>query len=133
MRTGSTARIGVRCDPAASARVTGDEAVQLANIAREALSNALRHGRPERVDMDLRLEKECVVLEIVDDGEGFNPEAGRGSGLGLASMAARAREAGGALVVVSSRGKGTHVVVRLAMRLDERAESDEREMGAGDA
>jgi hypothetical protein len=48
-------------------------------------------------------------------------------------MAARAREAGGALVVVSSRGKGTHVVVRLAMRLDERAESDEREMGAGDA
>ena len=66
--------------------------------------------------MDLRLDKDCVVLDIVDDGEGFHPEAGRGSGLGLASMAARAREVGGSLVVDSSPGKGTRVVVRLAIR-----------------
>lgn len=133
MRSGSTAHIRVRCEPEASARVTGDEAVQLANIAREALSNALRHGRPEQVYMDLRLEMNCVVLEIVDNGEGFHPEASRGSGLGLSSMAARAREAGGSLEVVSSPGKGTRVVVRLGVGPDEAADFEAPETRASDA
>lgn len=121
MRTGSTARIAVHCDPVALARVTGDAAVQLANIAREALSNALRHGRPRRVDMFLRWVEDCVVLEIVDDGEGFYPEAARGAGLGLASMTARAEEAGGSLEVDSSPGRGTRVVVRVPVGPDEEA------------
>lgn len=69
--------------------------------------------------MDLGLEKDCVVLEIVDDGEGFHPEAARGAGLGLSSMTARAEEAGGSLEVDSSPGKGTRVVVRVKVGPDE--------------
>lgn len=112
-RAGTTARIEWRCDAEASARLTSDQAVQLANIAREALSNALRHGRPQQVNLELRLDEEWVVLEVVDDGTGFNPDAGGRVGLGLPSMTARAEESGGTLAVVSSPGRGTRVVVRL--------------------
>src|SRR6185436_5215830 len=103
----------LRCDPAASARLSGDEAVQLANIAREALSNSLRHGSPQQVRIALRSEREAVILEISDDGAGFDPRSPRRTGVGLASMASRAREAGGTLDVQSSPGKGTRILIRL--------------------
>jgi len=74
-RNGTTAQISLHSDPGASSRLSGDQAVQLANIAREALSNSLRHGKPQRVEITLRAEPETVVLEISDDGSGFN--AGR--------------------------------------------------------
>lgn len=133
LRNGSTAQIRVRCEPAASARVTGDQAVQLANLAREALSNALRHGRPEQVDLDLRLERNSVILEIIDNGEGFHPQASRGSGLGLSSMAARAQEAGGVLEVISSPRKGTRVVVRLKVAPDDVVDFEAPEARTSDA
>lgn len=71
--------------------------------------------------MFLRWVEDGVVLEIVDDGEGFHPEAARGAGLGLASMTARAEEAGGSLKVDSSPGTGTRVVVRVPVGPDEEA------------
>jgi signal transduction histidine kinase len=112
-RAGTTARVEWRSDTAASARLTSDQAVQLANIAREALSNALRHGRPQQVNLELRLEGEFVVLEVVDDGVGFNPDARGRVGLGLLSMTVRAEESGGTLDLASSPGRGTRVVVKM--------------------
>jgi signal transduction histidine kinase len=112
-QAGTAAQIDLRCDPAASARLSGDGAVQLANIAREALSNSLRHGSPRQVRIALRSEREAVTLEISDDGTGFDPKSPRRTGVGLASMASRAREAGGTLDVQSSPSKGTRVVVRV--------------------
>ncbi|MBL9126437.1 MAG: sensor histidine kinase, partial [Verrucomicrobiales bacterium] len=126
-RGGTTSRIELSCDREASARVTGDQAVQLANIAREALSNALRHGRPREVDIVLRLEGEFVVLEIADDGVGFTPEASGGSGLGLVSMRTRAAEADGTLVLDSSPGRGTRVVVKMPVGADESVEPERPE------
>jgi signal transduction histidine kinase len=74
-------------------------------IAQEALYNALRHGDPREVTVSLR----PGVLEIRDDGGGFDPSASR-DGLGLASMRERAASVGGVLTVESS-DSGT--VVRL--------------------
>lgn len=88
-RGGTTARIELHCDPEASARLTGDQAVQLANIAREALSNALRHGKPQRVEIRLRSEPEAVVLEVADDGAGFEPAQAPPAGTGRAGIPAR--------------------------------------------
>jgi signal transduction histidine kinase len=126
-RGGTTARIGLRCDAEASARLTSDQAVQLANIAREALSNALRHGRPQQVNLELRQEGEFVVLEVVDDGAGFNPDARERSGLGLLSITARAEESGGTLAVDSSPGQGTRVVVRMPVETAELVEPEKTE------
>ena len=83
------------------------------HITREALSNSLRHGKQQRVEITLRLECDTVVLEISDDGMGFDPKVRGRPGVGLASMAARAQEVGGTLEIQSSPGKGTRIVVRV--------------------
>jgi len=98
--------------------------VHLANIAREALSNSLRHGKPQRVEIALRSDRESVVMEIADDGTGFDLKAPGRSGVGLTSMTARTEEMGGTLEIQSAPGKGTRVVVRVPATLSE-------PMGAG--
>lgn len=77
-------------------------------IAQEALHNALRHGTPKLVTVALRTRDGSLVLEVSDDGRGFDPEA-PSRRLGLVSMRERARAAGGRLDVVSQPGGGTTV------------------------
>ena len=89
------------------------QAVQLANIAREALSNSLRHGNPQHVEIALRSEPENVVLEISYSGEGFDPNVPGRKGVGLVSMAARAEEMRGTLDIQSAPGLGTRGRMRV--------------------
>lgn len=86
--------------------------MQLANIAREALSNSLRHAQARRVEVSLRSGHEAVWLEVADNGTGFDPNAPVRPGVGLSSMAARAREIGGTLDLQTAPGQGTRVGVR---------------------
>jgi signal transduction histidine kinase len=123
-RTGTTAQIALHCDPGASERLTGDQAVHLANIAREALSNGLRHAQPQRVEIALRSDGEIVVLEISDDGTGFELRSPGRSGVGLTSMAARTQEMGGTFEIQSAPGKGTRVVVRVPVSPSEPGEGE---------
>jgi signal transduction histidine kinase len=83
-------------------------------IAQEAVHNALRHGEPRRVDIELSSADGILVLAVSDDGHGFDPAVASARlrrRLGMASMADRARAAGGRLTLDSRPGKGT--VVRL--------------------
>ncbi len=111
--SGTNTRIDLQCDAGASGRLTGDQAVQLANIAREALSNSLRHARPREVRVALRPDGATVVLEIADNGAGFDQMFLRRNGLGLASMQSRASELKGTFEMQSSPGEGTRIVVRV--------------------
>jgi signal transduction histidine kinase len=77
-------------------------------IAQEALHNALRHGAPTRVSVDVRTVDGSLMLEVADDGRGFDPSA-PSRHLGLASMRERARAVGGRLEVRSRPGGGTTV------------------------
>ncbi len=82
-------------------------------IAQEALHNALRHGDPSSVVVDVSAHNGTVRIEITDDGRGFDTKA---AGLGLTSMRDRARAAGGRLDVRSQPGGGT--TVRLEVPAD---------------
>jgi signal transduction histidine kinase len=93
-------------DPVSRLTAAREEAVY--RIAQEALHNALRHGAPAKVAVTLRTENHSLVLEVADDGRGFDP-AEPSRRLGLASMRERARAAGGRLDVVSTPGAGTRV------------------------
>ena len=53
-----------------------------------------------------------MVLEVADDGVGFDPDDSFPGHLGLRSMLERAAEAGGSLEAVSARGQDSRVVVR---------------------
>jgi signal transduction histidine kinase len=82
-------------------------------IAQEALHNALRHGNPSTVVVDVSAHNGTVRIEITDDGSGFDTKT---DGLGLTSMRDRARAAGGRLDVRSRPGGGT--TVRLEVPAD---------------
>ena len=81
-------------------------------VAQEALHNALRHSGASEISVTLSRTRSRVILEVADDGTGFDPELASG-GLGLASMRDRAAAVGGALRVTSNPGGGTRV--RLAV------------------
>jgi len=85
-------------------------------IAHEALHNAIRHARAEHVTVRLARNDGTLVVEVADDGIGFDPHAPdlRSRHLGLTSMEERARESGGRLLIKSSPGAGTMVRIELA-------------------
>jgi signal transduction histidine kinase/ligand-binding sensor domain-containing protein len=83
-------------------------------IAQEALNNALKHSAAESVVIHLRQENECIVMEIVDDGVGFDPQSlpDRG-GMGLKNISERAERLGGTVDIRSNPGEGTRVKVAI--------------------
>ena len=81
-------------------------------IVREGISNALRHGAATRIDILLRESGRQTVLEIRDNGRGFDPAGAAGKGRGLGNLAARAREMGAAFTIESAASEGTCVAVR---------------------
>ncbi|MGA8115409.1 MAG: GAF domain-containing sensor histidine kinase [Actinocatenispora sp.] len=91
--------------------VTADRQEAVYRIAQEALHNALRHAEASRVDVRLSAGRGLLVLEVSDDGRGFDPSpsAAAGRRLGLTSMRERARGVGGRLTVTSGVGDGTRV------------------------
>lgn len=88
----------------------------LYGIASEAVSNAVRHGRPGNVRIDLRSVRSRAVITVVDDGRGFDPAAvvrTEDGGLGLIGMTRQASWLGGAARITSAPGGGTRVRVSI--------------------
>ena len=95
--------------------VRDEVAEHLVPTLREALSNAARHARPTRVDVELQVGDE-VVLRVVDDGVGLDAGAG-GAGNGLGNMRARAEQLLGTCTVTAGPGgAGTLVDWRVPNR-----------------
>ncbi|MEP7337846.1 MAG: two-component regulator propeller domain-containing protein [Acidobacteriota bacterium] len=66
------------------------ERIQLYRIVQEALNNICRHARAKHVRLSVRAEKNDLLIEICDDGEGFNGESINKTGHGLANIRSRA-------------------------------------------
>lgn len=75
-------------------------------IFRELMHNVVKHSQARRVCIRLSEEKRRLILEVEDDGIGFDPAGGR-KGHGLNNMTQRAAELGGALEITSRPGHGT--------------------------
>jgi signal transduction histidine kinase len=84
---------------------------EVLRIAQEALNNAIRHAGAEHVRVRLHGRDGALVLEVEDDGAGFDPAAAelRSRRLGLTSMEERARRLRGRLEIDSAPGEGTTV------------------------
>jgi signal transduction histidine kinase len=106
-------RINLEVDLDDSIAADADQRHALMRIAREAVSNAVRHGKAERVWVRLSRNDGERRLTVEDDGSGFDVDAmmAAGSGYGLTSMRDRARGLPGALRVESQTGKGSVVTV----------------------
>ena len=85
-------------------------------IAADALANVARHARARRASVQLFRRDAKVVLEIADDGVGFDVAAS-GAGHGLHNMRDRAFAVGGTMTLITSPGAGARI--RLEMPLEE--------------
>jgi PAS domain S-box-containing protein len=81
----------------------------LYRIALEALQNAIKHARCNRLDVRLSCQSDGWCLEVCDNGVGFDPLAAYPGHLGLLSMRERAASAGGALTIASVPHCGTQI------------------------
>ena len=102
------------CDPAADdlpARVQAE----LLRIAQEALTNARKHADPTLVRVGVGRQDGALRLTVTDNGRGFDPAAGGGSGYGLRSMHERAELIGARLTIDSGIHDGTRVTVDLPL------------------
>ena len=113
---------GISCTLAAKlpARLPEDHEIVLYRVAQEALTNVARHARASSARVELTETAEAVVLEVYDDGVGFDPTAEQQGGLdhfGLAGMRERVELAGGTWTVWSRPGAGTVLTASLPKAL----------------
>jgi signal transduction histidine kinase len=117
----STVPGGVTCTFEGGSFATGlkpEHEHELLRIAQEAVSNAVRHGRPRNVHITMTDGTADWELAVADDGVGMEqvPELYASEGFGLSSMRQRAGAIGGAWAIESRPGAGTRVSVRMAKR-----------------
>lgn len=86
----------------------------LFRTVQEALTNAAKHARTDRVSVTLETEGEQIIARVQDWGVGFDPQTQYSSRrVGLRSMCNRARLLGGSCEIESSLGQGTRVTIRV--------------------
>jgi signal transduction histidine kinase len=79
----------------------------------EAFANTLKHGRADRIDIELREKGDCLIVRVRDDGKGF--DAARARGTGLANLRDRVVAVGGALQIDAAPGAGTTVLAEFPL------------------
>jgi two-component system, NarL family, sensor histidine kinase FusK len=95
---------------------------ELFNIGREALANVVKHAGTSNAWVHIKAGSGRVLLEVRDDGSGFDPAAHHPGHFGLESMQSRAAEVGGVLTISSAPRAGT--VVRVEARAEVKGASD---------
>ncbi len=117
-----------RANTLASATVNGSKAkldslppshsMALFHICQEALANAAKHASAKHVSINLWVTDERVVMEVRDNGRGFDPEKmSRSIGHGLANMQTRIRTVGGEVDITSAPGEGASVLAWVPRRV----------------
>jgi signal transduction histidine kinase len=113
-------RTGINCDwdlDHSASQADAESALTVFRILQEALTNVARHSAATAVRVHLAKRQDDLVVEVRDDGNGFEYRTGRHcDGFGLLSMDERAASQGGVLTIDSVRGAGTRIVARIPMR-----------------
>ncbi|MFO7594361.1 MAG: sensor histidine kinase [Pseudomonadota bacterium] len=87
-------------------------------VLQEALHNISKHALADNVDITLKRDAEELVLNIADDGRGFEPKEDVNSGIGLYSMQARSERCGGTMTIHSAADAGTYIEFRWPLPTD---------------
>ncbi len=97
--------------------------ISLFRVAQEALTNAHKHARTERICIEVRRRRGEVCLKVRDYGRGFDPTTtfignGPGERIGLAGMRERIGMLGGEFEIRSKLGEGTSVIVTIPVNVE---------------
>ena len=85
-------------------------ATHLYRIAQEAVTNAIKHGKPDFIVVGLSRTQQRIILEVKDNGRGLPARPPKKPGMGLRIMRYRAGTIGGSLAIQKRKGGGTTVV-----------------------
>ena len=80
-------------------------------IAKEAINNVAKYSQAKNVHITFQKENNVLLLSIIDDGIGFNPEIVKGNG--ITNMKKRANEINGKFNIISSEKKGTSITLQI--------------------
>jgi signal transduction histidine kinase len=113
-KANSLIEIDLHIDPEALKDLPGETSQTLLHISQEALANIAKHAHASRVWLSVRNMDNCLYLQIIDNGQGFDlnkqPDL---LGHGLSNMEQRARQMGGEFEIVTGPGEGTTITIRL--------------------
>ena len=113
--TNALLEVDLRIDPEAESDLDGPAREAVFYVAADALSNVARHARARHIVLVFGREHDAVVLDLQDDGVGFQTDA-RSAGFGLRNMRERAFNVGGQLDIESQPGAGTRLRLRIPVR-----------------
>jgi len=108
-RQGINVQLNLGQEPEVPLKVKQD----LFRIAQEALHNTVKHARASQVELRLDQIDNVVILEVCDNGRGFDSTGSFPGHLGLRSMRERAINLGGTLEIESTEGQGTVICIRI--------------------
>ncbi len=97
--------------PNQNVKINADVRREVFLVFKEGINNIARHSGSKSADAALKIERGMIVLELSDDGRGFD-ETKADHGQGLDSMRRRAEKLGGQLDLVSKPGAGTTVILK---------------------
>ena len=112
MATGA-GEIGVMVDDEASLQWSPEQRTHVLAIAKEALSNSIRHTKADKRMLTLRRQGNKMRLQVIDNGRGFTPSRRHTQGMGLQNMRARARKLRGRIAITSVLTQGTTVTLTI--------------------
>ena len=91
----------------------GSAQLTVYRLVQESLTNMSKYAKATHADITLRNNDDHVIIEVSDDGQGFDTDKVAATSHGLAGMRHRVEAAGGQLFIESSPGKGTHIRANL--------------------
>jgi len=84
----------------------------------EGINNVLKHASASRVELHVLDKEDEIYMLLKDDGSGFDAETRNKAGLGLRSMAERAKLLGGSVDIHSEPGEGTVIESRIPLETE---------------
>ncbi len=96
-------------------RLSEEEQLMLLRIVQELTHNIVKHAQADKVFIQLLDQPQQLLLTVEDDGQGFDTEAAKGQGLGLASIQSRVDYLNGQILFDSSPGVGTTVTLTIPL------------------
>ena len=115
LSVGRNLRFDLKFDDEAISRLTPEQSTEALQVAREAISNSLRHGGASFVTVRVHQSDREIGLLVQDNGVGFDASRREGLGHGLGNMQKRAGRVGASVRIESQPGHGTRVILTLPL------------------
>jgi signal transduction histidine kinase len=102
------------------------QAINLYRIAQEIIHNTIKHAQASELLIELRQDKNKIILATRDNGKGFDydEKTNEAKGMGLQNLLRRTEIIGGKMFFESQKGKGTTYIFEIPIASDEKLNSN---------